>query len=131
MKQEKSCGAIIIHNNQVLLIQQNQGFWGFPKGHVEGEETEIETAIREVKEETNLDIVVDETLRFENRYITDKNVDKTVILFVGRPVNDINVIPQIAEIKNIKWVDWKEAEDIITFDNLKEVWRKAYTKFFR
>ncbi len=36
---EKCCGCIIIDNNKVLLVQQNQEFWGFPKGHVEGDET--------------------------------------------------------------------------------------------
>ena len=51
-EREKSCGCIIINKNKVLLIKQTKGHWGFPKGHVEKDETEIETAIREVKEET-------------------------------------------------------------------------------
>ena len=55
-EREKSCGCIIINKNKVLLIKQTKGHWGFPKGHVEKDETEIETAIREVKEETGLDI---------------------------------------------------------------------------
>ena len=59
LKKEKACGCIIIENGQVLLIQQTEGHWGFPKGHVEEGETELETAIREVKEETNLDVEVD------------------------------------------------------------------------
>ena len=50
---EKSCGCIIIENKKVLLVQQKKGRWGFPKGHVENNETEKETALREVKEETN------------------------------------------------------------------------------
>ena len=53
-EREKSCGCIIINKNKVLLIKQTKGHWGFPKGHVEKDETEIETAIREVKEETNI-----------------------------------------------------------------------------
>ena len=51
LKKEKSCGCVIIENNKVLLIlQQNDAYWGFPKGHVENGETEIQTAKREVKE---------------------------------------------------------------------------------
>ena len=43
MKHEKSCGAVIIKNNKVLVLQQVAGHWGFPKGHVEKGETEVET----------------------------------------------------------------------------------------
>lgn len=56
MKYEKSCGAIVIEDGKVLLVKHNAGHWDFPKGHVEEGETEFETAIREVKEETNIDI---------------------------------------------------------------------------
>lgn len=128
MKKEKSCGAIIFYNNRVLLIKQHQEFWGFPKGHVEDGETEIETAIREVKEETNVDIVVEESFRFENHYITDNSIDKTVILFVAHPIDNMNIIAQEAEIKDIKWVDIDKVEGTLTFDNLKELWKNVYFK---
>ena len=64
-KREKACGCIIIDDGKVLLVQQHQGFWGFPKGHVENGETEIQTAIREVKEETNIDVIPDENKRYD------------------------------------------------------------------
>ncbi|SMO86861.1 NUDIX domain-containing protein [Melghirimyces algeriensis] len=51
--------AVIILNdeNQVLLQKRaDVGLWGIPSGHVEIGETVSEAAIREVKEETNLDI---------------------------------------------------------------------------
>ena len=45
IKKEKSCGCIIIKNKNVLLVyEKNRNFWGFPKGHMEDGETEIETA---------------------------------------------------------------------------------------
>ena len=60
MKFEKSCGAIVYRKTQnqidLLLIKNRYGgHWSFPKGHVEGAETEMQTALREVKEETGLD----------------------------------------------------------------------------
>ena len=76
---EKSCGCIIIDNNKVLLVQQNQEFWGFPKGHVEGDETEEETALREVKEETNLDVKILGNKKYKIEYVTDKGNPKEVI----------------------------------------------------
>ena len=58
MKKEKSCGFIIFTNVEgvikFLIIQQLEGFHSFPKGHMEGNETELETAFREVKEEVNI-----------------------------------------------------------------------------
>ena len=125
MKKEKACGTIIIDNNKVLLIQQKQGFYGFPKGHVEGNETEVETAIRETKEETNLDVVVDESKRFEISYIVNDNIDKKVVYFLAKLTGENNIIAQEEEINEVLWVDIDKAEDILTFDNLKELWKEV------
>jgi hypothetical protein len=51
--------GVIIHNsdtNHVLLVQSRGNLWGFPKGSLEKDETFINCAIRELKEETNIDI---------------------------------------------------------------------------
>lgn len=125
MKKEKACGTIIIDNNKVLLIQQKQGFYGFPKGHVEGNETEVETAIRETKEETNLDVVVDESKRFEISYIVNDNIDKNVVYFLAKLTGENKVVAQEEEINEVLWVDIDKVEDILTFDNLKELWKEV------
>ena len=56
MTYEKSCGFIAYQlcNNtrEYLVLQSLNGDFGFPKGHVEKDETEYETALRELKEET-------------------------------------------------------------------------------
>lgn len=56
-----SIDAVIIKNNNILLIQRgvepNKGFWGTPGGYVEWDESAEETAKREVKEETGLDVL--------------------------------------------------------------------------
>lgn len=125
MKKEKACGTIIIDNDKVLLIQQKQGFYGFPKGHVEGNETEVETAIRETKEETNLDVVVDESKRFEISYIVNDNIDKNVVYFLAKLTGENKVVAQEEEINEVLWVDIDKVEDILTFDNLKELWKEV------
>lgn len=125
MKKEKACGTIIIDNDKVLLIQQKQGFYGFPKGHVEGNETEVETAIRETKEETNLDVVVDESKRFEISYIVNDNIDKNVVYFLAKLTGENKVVAQEEEINEVIWVDIDKVEDILTFDNLKELWKEV------
>ena len=57
-KQEKSCGAVVYNpkKHSFLIIKMLNGNWGFPKGHTEDQETDIQTAIREVTEETGINI---------------------------------------------------------------------------
>jgi len=59
MRFEKSCGVVVFYKNEnkpLFLLVQSQLYlhWGFAKGHVEENESEIETALREVYEETGL-----------------------------------------------------------------------------
>ena len=123
LKKEKACGCIIIENGQVLLIQQTEGHWGFPKGHVEEGETELETAIREVKEETNLDVEVDKNKRYMVEYVTDKGILKEVVLFIAKKIGGSEKY-QESEIKSMEWMSFEDAINIITYDNTRELFKK-------
>ena len=124
MKKEKSCGCIIIENNKVLLIQQLQGHWGFPKGHVEEGETEKQTAIREVKEETNLDVEIVGENRYSESYVIGKTIKKEVVYFVAKKIGS-EIKPQEEEINEIKWATYEEALDQITYDNSRNILKQA------
>ena len=125
IKKEKSCGCVIIENNKVLLIlQQNDAYWGFPKGHVENGETEIETAKREVKEEVGLDVKIDESKRYVTNYIVRNEIDKTSVFYMATPIGG-KIQKQDSEVKEVKWCTFEEALTLITFDNLKEVLRNV------
>lgn len=121
---EKACGCIIIEKDKVLLIKQTQGHWGFPKGHVEENETEPETAIREVKEETNMDVEIDASKRYSMEYVTDKGKQKQVVLFVAKYTGG-DIKAQESEISNIKWLNFNEAIETITYDNTRELFKKV------
>ncbi|MFH1332713.1 MAG: NUDIX domain-containing protein, partial [archaeon] len=54
MIKEKSAGVIVYNNGEFLILQYTAGHWDFPKGHIEKGETERETALRELKEETGI-----------------------------------------------------------------------------
>ena len=122
-EREKSCGCIIIKDNKVLLIKQTKGHWGFPKGHVEKNETEIETAIREVKEETNLDVEIDANKRYTMEYVTDKGKLKQVVLFIAKCIGG-EIKAQECEVNDIKWLDFDEAIETITYDNTRELFKE-------
>ena len=117
MAYEKACGTIVINDGKVLVIKQKQGFWGFPKGHMEQGESEIQTAIRETKEETNLDVIIE-----------NKNINKEVVYYIAKVDGKINIKPQIEEVNSIAWIDIDKVEAILTFDNLKELWKNVITQ---
>lgn len=125
MKVERSCGAIIKNDGKILVIKQNTGFYGFPKGHMDAGETEIETAIREVKEETNVDIEITSDKKYEISYPKGEDVLKEVVYFLAKPVGDISVKNQEAEVAEVLWVNKEEVADLLTFDNLKELYLKT------
>ena len=124
MKYEKSCGCIIIDNGKVLLVKQTSGDWGFPKGHVEENETEMETAIRETKEETNIEVEIDENHRYSIEYSPKENTWKEVIYY--RAKMKINTcIPQESEIEKIEWLVFEQALSKLTYDNTKIILRQV------
>ena len=122
MKREKSCGAVIytvgLTKIKYLLVKQKNGYYGFPKGHVENEETELETAKREIKEETGLDVNFNEGFREEVEYaIPDKDETiKTVVYFLADYKNQ-KVKIQETEIEKYVLVDFKRAMNFLKYEN--------------
>lgn len=124
MELEKACGCIIIENKKVLVLKENKGHWGFPKGHVEEGETEKETAIREVKEETNLDVIIENNKRYTMEYVTDKGNQKEVVFFLAKKIGGKEK-KQDSEISQLKWVSYDEAMNIFTYQNTKDLFKKV------
>ena len=129
MTLEKSCGALVFRrfhgNTELLLIKHaNGGHWSFPKGHVESGETEVETALREIKEETGIDVIIDPSFREVISYSPKKDTQKDVIYFIARAQN-YDYTPQEEEIAQSKWVEINRAHTILTYDNDKQLVNKA------
>ena len=126
---EKSCGCIVINNNRVLVEKQLSGFYGFPKGHIEKDETEEDCAIRETFEEVGIKARVDSNLRFTINYFVHENTLKEVVYFVSFLDGESNIRIQEEEVENAFWIDIDKVYDILTFNNLKEMWLSAYKKY--
>ena len=129
MNYEKSCGAIVyirFHGNtEILLIRHiKSGYWSFPKGHVENGETEVETATREIKEETNIDVLIDSGFRETVSFSPRRDTSKTVVYFVAKALNN-DTKPQLEEISEIRWVEIGQAASHLTYDNDKLIVNKS------
>ena len=129
MQHEKSCGAIVyrtFHGNIELLLIKNQngGHWSFPKGHVEGAETEEETAVREIMEETGISVILDTSFRHVITYAPKKETTKDVVYFLARAVT-YDYTPQEEEIAQIKWVEINHAATLLSYDNDRQLVSQA------
>ncbi|MBN2268126.1 MAG: NUDIX domain-containing protein [Acholeplasmataceae bacterium] len=132
MVKEKSCGAVIFrkHQNsyQFMIIKQRFGLhFGFPKGHVEKNESELMTAKREVKEEVGLDIKIFEHLRDVTNYHPRPSVSKEVVYFLAEATSD-QVILQKDEVDQAIWVDQDDVLNKLTYETDKHIFRNLLEK---
>lgn len=128
MQEETSCGVIPLQKLpngwHVLLIQHHAGhYWSFPKGHAELDEDTLQTAVRELHEETGLTItkLLSETPIVEKYQFvkTGKVIHKTVIYFAAEVIGEL--ILQKKEVRAAKWVPLKEAALSITYPTAKSL----------
>ncbi len=89
MDREKSCGAVVFTRDvggvRFVLVEQRSGQFSFPKGHVEAGESEEQTALREIWEETGLKPVIIPGFRDGETYEVRKKagVIKDVVYFLA------------------------------------------------
>ncbi len=132
-EREVSAGGIVFRRQpdrsaRFLLIRDPYEHWGFPKGHLEGEETPAEAAFRESMEETGLtDLmmlgpirIIDWHFRFKGRYI-----HKFCHFFLFESPG-AEVVPQLEEgITDYRWLTIEEALDQLSYDNARGVLKRA------
>ena len=134
---EKSCGVVLFNEQKVLLLQYAtgqkegewdlQGHWDFPKGHVDKGETEIETATRELEEETGIkNIILLDNFRKTINYTIqkrDRKISKEVVFFIATTVEtEINLSHEHVD---YGWFDFTSALKQLTYDNARSVLSEA------
>jgi 8-oxo-dGTP pyrophosphatase MutT (NUDIX family) len=129
---ETSAGGVIVrwHGRvpYVLLIRDPYKHWGFPKGHLENGETPDAAALREVMEETGLaHLVLGPRLGTIDWYFRARGrlIHKYCHFFlIESPDGDTT--PQADEgITDCRWLPLSEALEVISYDNAREMLRKA------
>lgn len=127
-KKEKSCGAVIfkiVDGNVIYLVEKMvMGHYSMCKGHVEKDESEEETALREIREETSLNVLLDTRFREKITYSPFKGIIKDVIFFVAKYLNGEEV-NQIEEVSQILWLNFTDALNILSFPLDKQILTKA------
>lgn len=127
-KKDQSYGIVPLlkteNDYKLLLVQHISGKWSFPKGHPESGESEIETARRELFEETGLENAkLFEGAIFEEKYyfmIENVLIHKFVKYFLGIvTVTEVKI--QESEIQDYAWVTFKEALNKISFKEGKRI----------
>lgn len=109
---------------KVLLVHHNRGHWGLPKGHVEENETEIETALRETLEETGIKARVVGDFRKVITYKPRKNAIKDVVYFIGEKESN-EVMPQLEEVSEALFIEINKALELMDYDDEKGVIESA------
>ena len=121
-------GCILLNKEKKqigLVYRSRRDDYSFPKGHLEEDETLIECAIRETEEETGrkCHIVTEEICKICFINPIGEDVENYFYLAIDDGPSD-KIIPEDLQEKLV-WKNLSEVEDILTYDNLKEVWNNA------
>ncbi len=132
MLREKSCGAVVFIRKddaaKYLLLNYEAGHWDFVKGNVEANESEQQTVVRELQEETSItgaqfvDGFREAIAYFYRRQ--GLTVHKEVVFFVMEAFTD--KVELSFEHVGYVWLDYKHAMEKLTFKNSKDVMQKAH-----
>ena len=131
---EKSCGAVVFTkdtdgNIKFLLVKgRASNSIGFPKGHVEKGESEAETAIREIYEETSLNVVLYSDFKEEYEYTIGGYIQKKIICFLAEFNGSDKHKIRDREIMEQWLAPYEKAYEMLTFGQAKAILKKAYEK---
>jgi bis(5'-nucleosidyl)-tetraphosphatase len=127
MIHETSYGAIVFRRSKedimYLLLHYSAGHWEFPRGHPEEGETELQTVIRELKEETGIsDAKFIDGFKKEISFNFKRGkeiINKTAVFYLIETAN--RLIKISSEHTGYKWAELQAALKTLTFDDSKKV----------
>ena len=110
-----------------VIVQEASGAYSLPKGHVEGNETEMQTAAREIQEEIDLRSTFMPGFRETDEYdLAEKPGTHKQVVYYLAEYRDEALIPRQGEIKNILLLPYAEAMQRFQHQGTKRVLAAAY-----
>ena len=113
--------------DKILLVQSKGNLWGPPKGSIHYNESEKDCAIREVKEETGLDIHIEDDQKFTRIH------NKSIYYYVEMTECDVNIQEHIKnnDANGITWITTKCLRECIENGNIALTYhcRIAFKRF--
>ena len=129
MKREKSCGAVIFQEENTqrtyLILKSAHGHTTLCKGHVEKNETEHETATREIMEETGLTVDFLRGFREVITYSPYQGCTKDVVFFLARAEGG-SIVCQPEEVADARFLPFDAALAALTHASDRAVLQKAH-----
>ena len=117
-------GVVQNESDDILMIYKNN-IWDLPKGKVEIDEDPRHTAVRELKEETNVEVKDVSTLSFSTYHIyflLSEMYLKETKWFLMSPSFKNKLLPQMEEgIEKVTWVNFSKIPQIKIYNSIKEV----------
>lgn len=121
---EKSCGAVLYTEDEgkrlYMLITNISGHIGFPKGHIENNENEKQTALREIYEETGVNAELIEGFRHSYNYYINGFIKKRAVYFLAH-FNKEDIKMNIREISEYRLVTFEQAMAILNFKHDRDI----------
>lgn len=96
-----------------VLMVQNEIDWSLPGGKREPGELLPQAAVREVREETGLDAVVDSIVHIQEKFFAIQGHHALFVTFQGRVTGGAITIGQDAEIQRVQWKPISEADALM------------------
>jgi len=132
MRFEKSSGAVVFRRFPLgikfLLLHYSKGHWGFPKGRIEAGESKKQAALREIMEETSLDVKLNGGFCECIEYSFNENgesIRKEAFFFLAESPN--GKVRLSSEHTGHKWLPLDGALETLSFENSRGVLRKAFS----
>jgi 8-oxo-dGTP pyrophosphatase MutT (NUDIX family) len=133
-RKDFSAGGVVVREGKVIVIvprrrgAQGDKVLGLPKGHLDGEETEVEAAVREVREEAG--VVAEPVERLGEISYTYEHrgqpIDKRVVFYLleyrsGELAHD-------HEIEQVRWMSLEDAARSLTYEGEREMVQRALSR---
>ena len=130
MKLERSCGAVVFTRTEeepmYVLVRSHKGHYGFPKGHMETGETEEETALREIREETGLDARLISGFKETDEYPVNAEGDLKRVTFYLGEYTEKRVAPLEKDVAEAVSLSFEEAVERLTHESLRRILAAAH-----